>query len=241
MIITLDFVAVTPKGRGAAASTSRTPLRKNTESPHLLRASEGQLRKVPITSSVPATLDQSGKTKSTFTSVENVSRAPSATVRKGNYKPLVKSKGPTSISQDLHVSESPARLSTPTKSQLTRNSDVMGNKISTPEIYSAVRFETPRKNGVEQQLGPGVEKSNLVVAVRVRPRHKQEEADQDMNQAVLVKDNEVNIVTDYGQTHTFSYDHCFSSCHPDHKQFGDQEKVYDRLARPLLSSAFKGI
>lgn len=185
-------------------------------------------------------LDQSGKAKkkASFSSVENLSKPTSVGGRQGNPHLLfAKSKGNTGSSLDQNL-ESPAKLSTPTKSHLTRNADVMASKLSTPEIYSTVRFETPRKSGIEQHHGPGVEKSNLIVAVRVRPISKQEENDGD--QVVMVKGNEVNVVTDYGQTHTFTYDHCFSSCHPAHKQFGDQQKVYERLARPLLSNAFKG-
>ena len=120
-----------------------------------------------------------------------------------------------------------------------RNSDV-SVKVSTPEIYAAVRFETKNASRkLTEHLNPGVEKSNLVVAVRVRPQTSKEEMDQEMKPVILIKNSEVSVLTEHGQTHTFTYDHCFSSSYCHH-QYADQETVYNRLAKPLLAKAFEG-
>ena len=149
---------------------------------------------------------------------------------------LPKCKGPGALFQERHSVGSPLR-STPTRNSL-RNSEVLV-KVSTPEIYTAVRFETPRKSTVED-MGPGVEKSNLMVAVRIRPHSLKEEINKRVKETIEVKNKEVNVFTDYGQTHSFTYDHCFSSCQSNNIQFGDQAKVYDSLAKPLLAKAFEG-
>ena len=149
---------------------------------------------------------------------------------------LPKCKGPGALFHERHSVGSPLR-STPTRNTL-RSSEVLV-KVSTPEVYTAVRFETPRKNTVEH-LGPGVEKSNLMVAVRVRPHSLKEEMTKGVKETIEVKNKEVNVFTDYGQTHAFTYDHCFSSSQPTHTQFADQTKVYDSLAKPLLAKAFEG-
>ncbi len=153
-----------------------------------------------------------------------------------------KSKG-SSIFHERHSTNSPAvsHLNTPTRVSSLRNSDVMV-KVCTPEIYTAVRFETPMRKNVASDLvhNPGVEKSNLVVAVRVRPQEKREEEDRGEKSVVVIKDTEVSVLTEYGQTHNFVYDHCFCSSNPQHKQFANQEKVYVNLAKPLLAKAFEG-
>ena len=150
---------------------------------------------------------------------------------------------------ERHSAESPFRTkpstpaaSTPSTRAALRNSEAM-LKIGTPEIYNAVRFETPKRHLLyHQQNGQEVEKSNLVVAVRIRPHTTKEESSRDiLNEHVVVNDNAVNVLTEGGQTHTFTYDHCFSSIHHEKpKQSGDQKKVYENLAQPLLAKAFKG-
>jgi len=199
--------------------------------------------------SVPDYLSNCGKSRSKndlFGSCGSLSKStwmasPSAALSKKVGR------GPNSVLAELrHSSDSPSRIVTPNKLQnrLAKNSDFANDfKPSTPEIYSTARFiDTPRRNvaiaGDQRQLG--VDKSNLVVAVRVRPLNSRENSDQDQKQVVSVKENQVNIITSYGQTHTFSYDHCFSSCYPEHQQLNDQETVYQSLARPLLDKAFEG-
>ena len=147
---------------------------------------------------------------------------------------------PTSIFFDRHSAGSPCTTNrnTPIRATTIRNSDVTVKVQCTPEIYTAVRFETPRKN--LDQSNPGVEKSNLVVAVRVRPPSSKEEQDKEMKSVVSIKDNEVSVLTDYGQTHNFTYDHCFASSDAHHLQYAEQEKVYNDLAKPLLAKAFEG-
>ncbi len=143
------------------------------------------------------------------------------------------------IFQDRYSAGSPAKLNTPIR---LRNSD-SNMKASTPEIFTAVRFETPKRYMCEQagvNACDGVETSNLVVAVRVRPQTVKEKTDKAMNSIVQVRDNEISVLTDYGQTHSFNYDHCFPSDTPATVKQLDQAKVYEGLAKPLLTQAFKG-
>lgn len=196
------------------------------------RASELQ---VPKSSTLP-TLDKKGKNrKEDCVSLDNFSRTTIASSRQGHHL-STKSTGFAKATMERLSAESP-KLTTPKKNTASKGVDVL-NKISTPEIYSSVRFDTPRRNAAEQ-IGAGVEKSNLVVAVRVRPQNSKEKLEEEMNQVVLIKDSEISVLTDHGQTHTFNYDHCFSS-NPGHKQHSDQQKVYETLARPLLTKAFEG-
>ena len=151
----------------------------------------------------------------------------------------IKPKGPSSIfHQERHSVGSPALTRTPTR-PLIRGSDV-SVRVSTPEIYTAVRFEQQQRKQLYSELGAGIEKANLIVAVRVRPQTFKEERDKEMKQCVNVRNNEVSVETEYGQTHNFTYDHCFSCCDAENEQFGGQETVYSKLAKPLLAKAFEG-
>lgn len=108
---------------------------------------------------------------------------------------------------ERHSAESPilktSHLSTPTNTAHSlRKSEIM-SKVSTPEIYNAVRFETPKRQMANYQIGQEVEKSNLVVAVRIRPHHsfRREGPGKEMlNEQVFLKDNTVNVLTEGGQT-----------------------------------------
>lgn len=140
---------------------------------------------------------------------------------------------------ERHSTGSP-KLSTPIRSGPRSSEISMSSIVRTPEVFSTVRFETPKRNLVSEQSGSGVETSNLVVAVRIRPQTDKEKTDKEMRPVVSVKENEMCVLTDYGQTHSFTYDFCFLSDAPfDNKQH-DQDKVYEQLAKPLLSQAFKG-
>lgn len=81
------------------------------------------------------------------------------------------------------------------------------------------------------------ESSNLIVGVRVRPQLSKEEHDKDMKPVVSVQKNKIQVDTEYGQTHSFSYDYCFSS---QESQDVEQEKLYKTLGKPLLSKAIEG-
>lgn len=142
---------------------------------------------------------------------------------------------------DRYSAGSPSVSSTPLRGFL-RGSDFAA-KVHTPEIYTTHRFETPKRTHMNEQHEndfDGIEKSNLIVAVRVRPQTIKEENDKEMKSAVLVNNTEMSVLTDYGQTHSFTYDHCFMSTSPAHNKQHDQVLVYESLAKPLLSQAFKG-
>ena len=167
-------------------------------------------------------------------SLENIPRE----VRCGPSIQQSKLKVPINI-HERYSAGSPAKL-TPIRSTL-RSSDTM--KVHTPEIFATVRFETPKRNVCEQvgvDTNDGVETSNLVVAVRVRPQTSKEQSNKEMKPIVQVKDNEMSVLTDYGQTHSFNYEHCFVSSTPVTGKQLDQIKVYEGLAKPLLAQAFKG-
>ncbi|XP_057378906.1 kinesin-like protein KIF14 [Daphnia carinata] len=175
--------------------------------------------------------------KEKYGNLENISRDP--IVRSGGQQSRKSGALPPSR-QERYSTGSP-KLSTPLRSTL-RSSEVSNLTIvRTPEVFSTVRFETPKRNTLHEVPGSGVETSNLVVAVRVRPQTEKEKTDKEMKPIVNVKENEVIVLTDYGQTHSFNYDYCFLSnivLH-DHIEH-DQSKIYDSLAKPLLSQAFKG-
>lgn len=167
---------------------------------------------------------------------ENISR--DSAIRSGGQQSR-KSGVPPSM-QERHSTGSP-KLGTPIRSTLRSSEISMLAIVRTPEVFSTVRFETAKKNILHDLPGSGVETSNLVVAVRVRPQTKKEKADKEMKPIINVKENEVIVLTDYGQTHTFNYDYCYLSntSHHQNKE-SDQGKIYDSLVKPLLSQAFKG-
>lgn len=168
-------------------------------------------------------------------SLENVPKELSNQVGNNQHNKL---KVP-SIVHDRHSAGSPSILNTPIRLS-SRNSDI-ASRVCTPEIFTTVRFETPRRQA-SHQPNLDVETSNLVVAVRVRPQTLKEESDKEMKPIIQVSGTEMSVLTEYGQTHSFTYDHCFSSSSTsliNNKQ-NDQLKVYENLAKPLLSKAFKG-
>lgn len=174
--------------------------------------------------------------KEKYLNLENISRDP--TVRSGGQQS--RKSGPPPSRQERHSTGSP-KLSTPIRSTL-RSSEVSNlTFVRTPEVFSTVRFEIPKRNIIPELPGSGVETSNLVVAVRVRPQTEKEKTDKEMKPIINVKENEVIILTDHGQTHSFNYDYCFlsnTSLHQNKEH--DQGNIYDSLAKPLLSQAFKG-
>ncbi len=139
---------------------------------------------------------------------------------------------------ERHSTGSP-KLSTPIRSGPRSSEISMSTIVRTPEVFSTVRFETPKRN-LASEHGSGVETSNLVVAVRVRPQTDKEKTEIEMKPIISLKGNEMSVLTDYGQTHSFTYDHCFLSNAAFHDKQHDQDKVYESLAKPLLSQAFKG-
>lgn len=197
------------------------------------RILDSRLRqKTPTTISNPKTEKMNAKSK--LGSLENIPKETSG--RSGNQQYGSKLKVPSNL-HERHSAGSPAVVGTPTRLSALRGSDV-ALKVHTPEIFTTVRFETPKRN-VSHQPG-GVETSNLVVAVRVRPQTTKEENNKDMKPIIQVKGSELNVLTDYGQTHSFNYDHCFFSSSPTLNKQNDQAKVYESLAKPLLCQAFKG-
>ena len=234
------FLLLSDDTSSKAKGTNNTPQPNSTKPRNFITVSNPyktpeSRRRTPASGSTSqhSTSKHVNANKDSIGSQENVANE---NFSKRTMSSLPRCKGPGALFHERHSVGSPFK-STPTRAAL-RNSDVLV-KVNTPEIYTAVRFETPKRNTVEQ-LGPGVEKSNLMVAVRVRPRSMKEEMDKGMKETLEVKNSEVSVCTDYGQTHSFSYDHCFSSSHPGHSQFGDQGKVYESLAKPLLSKAFEG-
>ena len=182
-------------------------------------------------------MEPKGK-KEKLSSLENIPRDLQSRCGTAQQSKL---KTPTNVHERYSVGSPAKFIGTPIRSDL-RNSET-NVKLHTPEIFATVRFETPKRNVMSDQAGvdagDGVETSNLVVAVRVRPQTTKEKLNKEMKPIVTVKENEMSVLTDYGQTHSFNYDHCFSSIPSTEKQH-DQAKVYDGLAKPLLAQAFKG-
>ena len=169
-------------------------------------------------------------------SLENIPRE-NVTSRGGTHQQS-KLKVPNTPHVERYSTGSPAiKLNTPTQN-LMRNYGFL-TKSCTPEIYTASRFETPKRSMTQQMCGEG-EATNLVVAVRVRPLTTKESISKLAESTIQVNENEVNVITEYGQTHSFIYDHCFCGALVANSKLHDQANVYDSLAKPLLSQAFKG-
>ncbi|XP_070581962.1 kinesin-like protein KIF14 isoform X2 [Ptychodera flava] len=123
-----------------------------------------------------------------------------------------------------------------------------GEEMGTPECYNHVVIDPPRKTPVKNRSGSvrnlhGLieeDSSSVTVAVRVRPLNQREIDRGDTKCAVSMQDSETIVTSETGASHNFFYDHCFWSFSAKDKHFADQELVYDKLARPLLGSAFQG-
>ncbi|KAJ9595968.1 hypothetical protein L9F63_012861, partial [Diploptera punctata] len=113
---------------------------------------------------------------------------------------------------------------------------------TTPDCYTNVHLETPRikLEPDDEVISLREETSNLTVGVRVRPLNAKETAGSGVTSVVAVDGSEVKVMCDSGVEHSFTYDHCFWSCDPQHPQFGSQEVVFTTMMQPLIDKAFQG-
>ncbi|XP_057381549.1 kinesin-like protein KIF14 isoform X2 [Daphnia carinata] len=83
--------------------------------------------------------------------------------------------------------------------------------------------------------------NSIIVAVRVRPKTAKEESEK-QKPAIFVEGKNISVLTSIGETHIFCCDNCFISDTPtvQNGKHHQQGQVYECLAKPLLSQAFKG-
>nr|XP_002736584.1 PREDICTED: kinesin-like protein KIF14-like [Saccoglossus kowalevskii] len=117
----------------------------------------------------------------------------------------------------------------------------------TPECYNKVILDSPKNTPLRHRNSVGTldtfkpEKSaSVTVAVRVRPFNQREIDRGHTKLSVSMKDNETIVTSDTGAIHNFFYDYCFWSFKQSDSHFAGQQFVYEKLARPLLTSAFEG-
>jgi len=116
------------------------------------------------------------------------------------------------------------------------------NVSATPDCFSKVHVETPRNKADPEDLPVlmGEETSNLTVGVRVRPLNMREQNDTAVVNVVNVDGSEITVMYDSGTAYTFTYDHCFWSCDPQHNQFASQDVIFTTMVQPLIDKAFLG-
>lgn len=166
-----------------------------------------------------------------------------------------KSKSITSLNACYTPSSLYKNLGATPKSAIKRLAASMESK-STPECFSKVSFETPKRS-VNKSLDGSkckdkAEVSNLKVAVRVRPMNAQELKSTASRSCVTVAGNEVIVSAGHtadgsaGVNHSFMYDDVYwspttgGSRKRQLTEYTDQNAVFKGTALPLVDVAFEG-
>ncbi|KAJ6648363.1 Kinesin-like protein KIF14 [Pseudolycoriella hygida] len=160
-----------------------------------------------------------------------------------------KSKSTTSLNACYTPSSLYKNLGATPKSTVKRFAASMEAK-STPECFSKVSFETPKRSANKSLDGlkckDKSEVSNLKVAVRVRPMNAQECKSTLSGSCVSVVGKEVIVSAGHtadgsaGVCHTFNYDDVFWSSRRGNADGNDQNAVFQGTALPLVDVAFEG-
>ncbi|XP_046802569.1 kinesin-like protein KIF14 [Lucilia cuprina] len=164
-----------------------------------------------------------------------------------------------SVKNDLNESEllkdSPI-LSSPSTSRCKSKNSVI-NACYTPSslFRSANACSTPisgRSTKKSKQCFMNSSRKNndvedrLKVAVRVRPLNAKECLLASVSNIIKVNNNEVTVMVgssadaSSGVSHSFAYDHVFSSCNPDSPDYAHQKDVFLKTAQPLIVRSFEG-
>ncbi|XP_067941126.1 kinesin-like protein KIF14 [Watersipora subatra] len=122
-----------------------------------------------------------------------------------------------------------------------RISDILSGGRSSSAETKRSRFSANELGNISDDSSNGLDSCAVTVAVRVRPFAPREERASGNRRVVSMQGCETLVqANESSPVHTFQYDYSFDSFDETRPGFSSQAKVYECLARPLLTRAFQG-